>query len=166
MGSGVSSIGQSAFDGCTKLGNITIPEGVTSLETGVFEFCTSLTSLFFQGNVPVFNGAVFGDNASDLTMYYLPGATGWTNNTFIGVPTVLWNPLIQTGDGGFGAQNDQFRFNITGATNIPIVVEACANLAGPVWTPLTNVNLTNGLFHFSDPMQTNGYGRYYRIRSP
>jgi hypothetical protein len=46
------------------------------------------------------------------------------------------------------------------------VVEASTNLANPVWTPLTNVTLTNGLFHFSESAQPNSAGRYYRIRSP
>ena len=63
-------------------------------------------------------------------------------------------------------QNNQFGFNITGTSNIPIVVEACTNLASPVWTALQSLTLTNGLFYFSEPLQTNGSGRYYRISSP
>jgi hypothetical protein len=31
---------------------------------------------------------------------------------------------------------------------------------------LTNVTLTNGLFHFSEPLQPNTPARYYRIASP
>jgi len=64
------------------------------------------------------------------------------------------------------ATNADNTVTITGTTNIPIVVEACTNLASPVWTPLTNVNLTNGLFYFSDTQWTNYPGRYYRISSP
>ena len=64
------------------------------------------------------------------------------------------------------ATNADNTVTITGTTNIPIVVEACTNLASPVWTPLTNVNLTNGLFYFSDAQWTNYPGRYYRISSP
>jgi hypothetical protein len=79
---------------------------------------------------------------------------------------VLWNPLIQTGDGNFGVQNNQFGFDITGTAGIPIVVEACTNLANPVWTPLTNVTLTGGQFYFSEPLQSNASGRYYRVNLP
>jgi hypothetical protein len=71
---------------------------------------------------------------------------------------VLWNPQIQTGDGSFGVQNNQFGFNITGASNIPIAVEACTNLASPVWIPLQSLTLTNGLFYsreFRLPSQSN-----------
>ncbi len=46
------------------------------------------------------------------------------------------------------------------------MVDACANLASPAWTPLQALKLTNGLFYFNDPQWTNYSGRYYRIRSP
>ena len=58
------------------------------------------------------------------TVYYLPGTTGWSS-TFAGGPAILWNPVIQTGDGSFGVQNNQFGFNITGTNNFTFVVEAC-----------------------------------------
>jgi hypothetical protein len=74
--------------------------------------------------------------------------------------------LIQTGDGNFAVRNNQFGFNITGTTNIPIVVEACTNLANTNWTGLQSVTLTNGVFHFSEPLQTNSSGRFYRVSSP
>ena len=101
-----------------------------------------------------------------MTVYYLPGTTGWSN-TYQGVPAVLWNPVVQTAGGSFVISNNQFGFNITNGstTNIPIVVEACTNLANPVWTPLTNVTLTNK-FYFSDPQWTNYPTRYYGIGFP
>ena len=62
-------------------------------------------------------------------------------------------------------RNNQFGFNITGTTNIPIVVEASPSLASPVWTPLLTLTLTNGSFYFSEPFQPNISGRFYRISS-
>ena len=50
--------------------------------------------------------------------------------------------------------------------DIPIVVEACANLAHAAWVPLQSLNLTNGAFYFSDPNWTNYSARLYRLRSP
>ena len=99
--------------------------------------------------------------ANNATVYYLPGTGGW-GATFADRPAVLWNPLMQTsgvGPAGFG-------FNITGTTDIPIVVEACTNLAIANWVPLQSLNLTNGAFYFSDPNWTNYPARLYRIRSP
>jgi hypothetical protein len=78
---------------------------------------------------------------------------------------VLWNPLIQGSDSSFGVQNDQFGFNIAGTANIPIKVEACTDLACPVWTSLATLTLTNGLFYFSEPTQPGAGGRFYRIGS-
>jgi hypothetical protein len=79
---------------------------------------------------------------------------------------VLWNPSIQTGGANFGLQSNQFGFDITGTTNIPIVVEASTNLAQPVWVPLQSMTLTNGSVHFSEPLQTNSAARFYRIGFP
>jgi hypothetical protein len=79
---------------------------------------------------------------------------------------VLWNPSIQTANASFGVQTNRFDFTITGTTNIPIVVEACTNLATASWTPLQTCTLTNGLIYFSDPQWTNHPSRFYRLRSP
>jgi hypothetical protein len=95
----------------------------------------------------------------------LPGATGWSN-TYAGLTAVLWNPLIQTGDGNFGVRANYFGFDIAGTANIPIVVEACDSLSGSVWTSLQSLTLTNGLFYFSEPVQAGIAGRYYRISPP
>ncbi len=86
--------------------------------------------------------------------------------TNIFVPAILWNPTIQATGPDFGVQSNQFGFDITGTTNIPIVVQVSTNLAQPVWVPLQSLTLTNGLVHFSEPFQTNNPGRFYRIGAP
>ena len=83
--------------------------------------------------------------------------------SFAGLPVILWNPTIQTRDGRFGVGSNQFGFTITGTSNIPVVVEACTNLAGATWTPLFTGTLTNGSLYFSDPAWKNYRGRFYRI---
>jgi hypothetical protein len=79
---------------------------------------------------------------------------------------VLWNPVIQTSDGSFSVRNGQFGFNITSIPIIPIVVEACSNLANPVWTPLRALWLGNVPFYFNEPFRAENSGRYYRISAP
>ncbi len=79
---------------------------------------------------------------------------------------VLWNPSFQSSNSSFGVLTNQFGFNITGTANIPIVLEACTNLASPVWELLQSCTLTNGSIYFSDPDWTNYPSRIYRIRSP
>jgi hypothetical protein len=161
---GVTNIGSYAFFSCASLTNEIIPAGVASIGDYAFDGCSGLLGAFFKGKPPALGTNVFLFDSS-TTIYYLPGATGW-GSSFASLPAVLWNPLIQTADGHFGVLNNQFGFNITSTTNIPIVLEACVNLTDPVWTPLAALTLTNGSFHFNEPLQASPAGRYYRIRSP
>jgi hypothetical protein len=162
----VASIGDGAFFGCGGLTNVMIGNGVISIGPYAFMFCSSLTRVYFQGNAPSFGMAVF-DCDNNATAYYLPGTTRWTDSyAKIDIPALLWNPQIQTGGATFGVQTNRFGFTITGTANIPIVVEACTNLASASWTPLQSSTLTNGSIYFSDPAWTNYSARFYRIRSP
>jgi hypothetical protein len=123
----------------------------------------------FKGNSPSFGVGVFGPDVYNpldpATIYYLPGTTGWSTN-FAGLPTVLWNPQVQTSDASFGVGTNQFGFTITGTSNLVIVVEACTNLANPSWSPVGTNTLTGGSSYFSDAQWTNHPGRFYRLRSP
>jgi len=155
----VGGIGYEAFSYCPSLVNITIPSSVTNIQGLAFEVCPRLTSVFFMGDAPAIDPSAFADD--NATVYYLPGSTGW-GTTIGGCPTALWNPQLQA----MGVQSNGFAFTITGTTNIPLVVEACTNLANASWTPLQTCTLTNGLFFFSDPQWTNYPARFYRLRSP
>jgi hypothetical protein len=162
----VTSIGEGAFTECYGLHTITIPAGVTSIGMEAFED-TGLTAIYFKGNSPSIGESAFYSFFPGLIVYYLLGITGWASFAQLtGVPTALWNPSIQASGASFGVRNNQFGFNITGTTNIPIVVEACTNLASPVWVPLQSLLLTNGLIYFSESFQANSSGRFYRIGSP
>ncbi len=164
---GVTYIGTNAFYG-SSLTSVTVPSSVTNIGADAFQNCQSLAGAFFGGNAPSANTSVFSGDKT--TVYYLPGTTGWST-TFGGRPTVLWNPQAQTGDGSFGVQSNQFGFNITGSSNLVIVVEANTNLSNPTWTTVGTNTLntftgTNGSAYFSDPQWTNYPGRFYRFRSP
>jgi hypothetical protein len=187
----VTSLGVFAFSGCTSLTSVTIPDSVTNgfvyafyscgglvsvtIGRGVstcntdlpFVGCTRLRSVLFVGKAPSEDcdqGDWFND-ATNTTVYYLPGTTGWTS-TFEGRPAVLWNPMIQVTDASFGVRAHGFGFNIAGTKNIPLVVEASANLATRAWVPLRTFTLTNGLVSFSDTEWTNYPARFYRVVVP
>jgi hypothetical protein len=164
ISNGVISIGGGAFAGCTSLVNVTIPGSVISIGSNAFAYCSRLAGVYFQGNAPATDSTVFAGD-SVLTIYNLPGATGW-NPTLAGVSVVLWNPQAQTGDGSFGIQNYQFGFNVTGSSNLLVIVEGCTDLANPIWTPVGTNILVGGWSYFSDPQWTNYPGRFYRLRSP
>ena len=110
--------------------------------------------------------SLFADD-TNLTAYYLPGTTGWgafSANT--GVPALLWNAQIQTGGVGFGVPANPFAFTITGNSGLVVVVEACTNLANPVWSPLQTNTLTGDPVYFSDPQWTNYTCRFYGLGVP
>ena len=63
-------------------------------------------------------------------------------------------------------QANCFGFNITGPTNLVIVVESTTNLVNSPWAPVTTNTLIDGSSYFSDPTWTNSPARFYRLRSP
>ena len=161
----VTQIGDMAFYDCIFF-SVTIPGSVTSLGTNSFynPSVPFIVMVFFGGNAPaIAPPSIF---SSKTGLYYLPGTTGWGTPFGGSSHVILWNPQAQTADGHFGVQAGQFGFNITGTANIPIVVEACTNIANPIWQSLQTCTVTNGSFFFSDPEWMNYPGRFYRLRSP
>ena len=45
------------------------------------------------------------------------------------------------------------------------MVEACTNLANPIWTPVSTNTLTDGSAYFSDGQTTNSPQKFYRVGS-
>jgi len=165
IGNGVTNIGSRAFQDCPNLIRVRIGNGVTNIEDYAFDYCISLTSVFFNGNPPAADSSVFVYDNNNLTVYYLPSASGWTD-FFATYPAVLWNPQVQTGDASFGVRTNQFGFNITGASGLTLVVEACTNLGNPLWLPVGTNTFTGDSSYFGDPYWTNYPSRFYRLRSP
>jgi hypothetical protein len=173
IGDGVGTRGGpfGAFSGCESLTNVIFGKGLAYLGNGTFTYCNNLLSVYFRGDAPPFGASGYPVptspffNATNAIVYYLPGTTGW-GPSYAGRPAVLWNPQAQTTDGNFGVRQNQFGFNITGTPDIPLVIEASADLAAASWLSLQTCTLTNGLMYFSDPQWTNYPSRFYRMRSP
>jgi hypothetical protein len=152
------------------LTNITIPDSVTNIIWRAFWDMPELRSIFFAGmTAPSLGldsvGSSIFDSPNLVTVYYLPGASGFAPS-FNNVPVVLWNPVIQTTNADFGIGPHGFGFNIAGTPNIPVVVDASSDLTPGSWTPLQTLSLTNGLVFFNDSQWNQNPMRFYRIRSP
>jgi hypothetical protein len=159
----VTNIAYRAFYGCYNLATVTFLKGVTNVQGLAFGDCFNLVSVIINGNVPSVGSAIF-DGDSAVSVFYIPGSTG-TTNYFGGLLPLPWNPVIQTGDGSFGVQGNQFGFNVTGTSNLVVVVQGSTSLASPAWLPLQTLFLTNGSAYFSAPV-TNSVSGFFRLSTP
>ncbi len=162
--SSVTSIGDDAFMDCSGLSNVTMGKSVTNIGGYAFGGCISLKSVYFQGNAPSASTdyLVFsGDN--NITIYYLPGTEGW-GSTLGGWPTVPWNARVQPSS--LAVRNHQLGFNITGNSNLVVVIEATSSLSNPTWQPLQTNTLNGNTLYFTDPYWTKYGSRFYRLAMP
>ena len=68
---GVTSIGSSAFSGCSGLTSVTVPEGVTSIGYSAFSGCSSLTSVTIPESITNIEESTFY-KCSSLTSVTIP----------------------------------------------------------------------------------------------
>ena len=82
LGSGVTSIGNYAFQNCSNMSSITIPDGVTSIDGYAFQNCSNMSSITIPDGVTSIDGYTF-QNCYNLSSITIPdGVTSIGNYAF------------------------------------------------------------------------------------
>ena len=75
IGDGVTTIGSSAFSGCSSLTSLTIPNSVTDIGSSAFSGCSSLTSVTIGNSVTTigyyaFSGCIYNHRTTKTNQKY------------------------------------------------------------------------------------------------
>ena len=102
----VTSIGEYAFTDCTGITSVTIPNSVTSIGSGAFSGCTGLTSVTIPNSVTSIGNGAFAV-CTGLTSVTIPNSVtnigGWAFDGCIGLTSVtIPNSVTSIGEYAFG----------------------------------------------------------------
>ena len=158
----VVAIGENAFNGCTNLTSVEIPEGVESIGSYTFADCGSLTSVTIPNTVTSIGGSAFNN-------------TAWLTNKQAENPLVIVNDIVINGRSCTGdvvipnnvkvIAPDSF-FSSSGITSvtIPEGVESigsrafyrCTNMTS-ITIPSTVTTIGDGAFQSCNALDTVNY---------
>ena len=106
IGSGVTGIGNYAFQYCSSLSSISIPDTVTSIGNNAFQSCYSLSSITIPNTVKTIGSSVFQYCCSSLSLITIPdGVTSIGQYAFYGCYSLssaaMPNSIISIGNNAF-----------------------------------------------------------------
>ena len=141
--SGVTCIGDYAFENCTCLTGITIPNSVTSIGRSAFHDCSSLMSIAIPSSVTSIGGSAFY-GCSSLTSVTLPNSVihigGWAFFYCSSLTSVtLPNSVTNIGECAFESCS-----SLTSIT-LPNSVTSIGDYAFAVCSSLTSVTIPNSV---------------------
>ena len=144
----VTSIGSSAFRGCSSLTSVSIPEGVTSIAGFTFNGCSNLTSVTIPNSVTSIGAYAFFE-CGNLTSITIPdGVTSIESVTFCGCSS-LTSVMIPNSVTSIGSSAFQGCSSLT-SVSIPEGVTSIGYCAFWGCSSLTFVAIPNGIKRIGD----------------
>ena len=157
FGYGVTGIGSNAFNGCTWLIGVTIPDSVTSIGNNAFYGCTGLENVIIGNGVTSLNGFNFSGNTNLTSVIIGNKVTGIGSDAFRGctrlTSVIIGNKITSIG-------NDAFR-GCTRLTSIviPESVTTVGSYAFYGWTSSQTINIK---CHYSQTVADAAWGSSWR----
>ena len=149
----VTSIGNYAFEYCSSLTSVTIPDSVTSIGSSAFEDCSSLTSVKIPDSVmSIEGGAFFG--CSSLTSVTIPDSVTSIGNYTFSNCSSLTSVTIPDSVTSIGDEAFYWCSSLTSVT-IPDSVTSIGNFVFYGCSSLTTVTIP-------DSVTSIGYGAFYK----
>ena len=146
--SSVTTIGDSAFVGCTSLIGVTIPNSVTSIGEYAFYGCTSLTSVTIPDSVTSIDGGAFS-NCTSLISVTIPDSVTSIESYAFKNCTSLNSVIIPDSVTNIGSASFENCIGLIEIT-IPDSVISIGNDAFVNCKNLTNVIIHNGVTSIGD----------------
>ncbi len=139
----VTSIGSSAFYGCTGLTSITIPDSVTSIGVRAFWYCTGLTSVTIPNSVTSIGKDTFG-RCTGLTSVTIPNSVTSIGNSAFYWCSSLTSITIPNSVTSIGSSAFE---DCTGLTSVTIgnSVTSVGDSAFYLCSSLTSVEIPNSV---------------------
>ena len=138
----VTSIGESAFDGCMGLKSVNIPNSVTSISKNTFSRCRELTSIDIPNSVTEIGDGAF-NGCWGLTSIDIPNSVPYLHATFYGCSGLtsidIPNSVTEIGYGAF-----EGCYSLT-SVNIPNSVISIDEDAFRECVSLTSVTIGSGV---------------------
>ena len=141
--SGVTSIGEYAFYGCSSLTGITIPEGVTTIGEHAFSDCSSLTSITLPQGLTAIGRSAFSD-CSSLSSITLPEGVTTIGRSAFASCSSLSSITIPEGVTTIGSSAFYYCRSLSSIT-LPEGVTTIGGGAFADCSSLTSINIPEGV---------------------